>query len=303
MRYMNLTRTLTVLSVLIIAANPPVQAQPGPTVSISYDFLPYQGIDEPIEMQDGSMVDDAEVKLSKFRTAFTYPVIFSQGTTILLNEISYQQIRFDYRNTTSLLERLHSVGYTLTMLHHMSEKWSILAMGKASLASDFEVDISIDDFSFQTAVALNRHFCQRFSIGLGAAYSAQFGSAVPMPLLILDWNNGAKWSAKAILPSSLEFWYSHSQRIDLGLLVTGDGDNFRFDPGSYRDTSPEPELRYTMMTVGLATKLAISKRICLNIETGIISLHRFEFYSGDEEIVSNDLVPSQYVRLGLQAGL
>jgi hypothetical protein len=285
----------------IIAGN--ASSQLRPSWSFGYDFLPYQGIDEPIEMPDGTMVDDAEVRLSKFRTAFTYPVLFSRGKTILLNEISYQHIRFDYHRTTSLLEKLHSVGYTLTMLHYISDKWSLLAIGKSSLASDLEVDISMDDFSFQAATIFNSHFGQRISIGFGAAYSTQFGSAVPIPLLALDWNNGAKWSAKAILPSSLEVWYNQGQRIDLGLLVTGDGDNYRFDPGSYRDTSPEPELRYTMMTIGLASKIDLYGQICLNIEAGIIGLHRFEFYSGDEEVVSNDLKPSQYIRLGLQSNL
>lgn len=290
-----------IMSTLIIAGS--ASAQLEPSWSASYDFLPYQGIDEPIKMQDGSMVDDAEVRLSRFRTTFTYPVIFSQGRTILFNEISYQRIGFSYHKTTSLLERLHSIGYTITVMHQFSEKWSMLAMGKSALASDLEVDISIDDFSFQTAVVFNRRFSQRLSIGLGAAYSTQFGRAEGLPMLTLDWNDGAKWSANAILPSGLEVWYNYNQSVDFGLLVTGDGDNFRFSPGEYYDSIPEPELRYTMMTIGLASKIKLFRQINLNIEGGIIGLHRFEFYSDDKEIVSNDLEPSQYFRLGFQYNL
>ena len=301
MKNLVLSALVPIIFTLIIAGN--ASSQVNPSWSIGYDFLPYQGIDEPIEMQDGSWVDDAEVRLSKFRIAFMYPVIFSQGRTILFNEMSYQHIGFSYHKTTSLLDKLHSIGYTLTMLHIISEKWSILAMGKSSLASDLEVDITIEDFSFQTAAILNRQFSQNFSVGLGAAYSTQFGSGTLMPVLALDWNNGAKWSAKAIIPSSLETWYSYSPRIDFGLLITGDGDNFRFDPASYHETAPEPELRYTMMTVGLSTIIDLSKLVSLNFEAGIIGLHRFEFYSDDEEIVSNDLEPSHYFRLGFQSNL
>ena len=176
-------------------------------------------------------------------------------------------------------------------------------MGKSSIASDLEVEMAAEDFSFQTAAILNRRFSQRFSMGFGIAYSTQFGNGVPLPLLTFDWNNGAKWSARATLPSDLEVWYIPGERVSFGLLVTGDGDNFRFDPGSYRDTAPEPELRYTMMTIGPTARINLTQKICLNVEAGIIGLHRFEFYSGDTEVVSNDLKPSQYIRLGLQADL
>ena len=298
MRHFNLIRTLTVVCALIIVGNSLAQA--GPSGSISYDFLPYQGIDEPIELEDGTTVDDAQVRLSKLRTTFTYAVVFSEGRTVMVNEISYQLIEFKYRKTTSLLERLHSVRYTLMLQHRLSEKWSVLALGTPSLASDLKGEVSVDDFSFQVAAVFIRHLSERLSIGLGAAYSTQFGSAVPLPVLTFDWNNGENLTAKAILPTSIEFWYSPSQRVDLGLLVFGDGNNFRFDPDTYQVANPE--LRYTMLTVGPTAKINLSKHVCLNVEAGIIGLHRFEFYDGDNEIVSNDLKPSQYFRLGLQSG-
>lgn len=301
MRHFILVGLIAVGCVLFTAGS--ASSQIGPSFSLDYDILPYQGIDEPIVMEDGSLVDDAEVKLTRFRAAFSYPVVLSQGRTILVNELSHQQIRFSYRKTTSLLDRLYSVGYSLSVMHSISERWSVLAMGRSSLASDLEVDVNTEDFSFQTAVIFNRRFNQGLSMGLGAAYSTQFGSGDVIPLLSIDWSNGAKWSAKAILPSSLEVWYDLSRRVNIGLLVTGDGDNFRFDPGSYRATHPEPNLRYTMMTIGSIARIHLFDHLSMSVEAGTIGLHRFEFYSGDQEIVSNDLKSSQYVRLGLQSNL
>ena len=116
----------------------------------------------------------------------------------MFNEFSYQQITFNYRKTTSLLDRLHSFSYTLTALHSFSEKWSLLAMGKSSIASDLEVEMAAEDFSFQTAAILNRRFSQRFSMGFGIAYSTQFGNGVPLPLLTLQvWPLG--WPLTAIV--------------------------------------------------------------------------------------------------------
>lgn len=272
-----------------------------PSYSVSYDLLPYQTIDEPIVMEDGSLVSDAQVRLSKLRATFTYPVMFSGGRTIVLNEFSYQRIGFGYRKTVSILDRLHSVRYSLTLMHVISAKWSMFAMANPSLASDFEADLSSDDLSFQAAVIVNRHLSERFTIGLGAAYSTQFGSGIPLPLVRLEWNNGARWSASAILPASLEVWYKAGNRVDFGMQLTGDGDNYHFDPQGY--LVERPELRYTMMTAGLVSRIGLSSAFHLSVEIGVIGLHRFEFYAGDTEVISNDLEPSRYVRLGLQTNL
>ena len=273
----------------------------GLSVSTSYDFLPYQNIDEPIRTSDSALVDDAQVQLKKSRVGIEYPVVFSQGRTILLNNLSYQNIEFGYRHTQSILKRLHRVGYSLTLMHHLSDKWSLLSIVNPSLASDFKAGLTSEDLSFQTAVIADRHFSEKLSIGLGVAYSTQFGSAVPLPLLMMEWNDGGKWSFSMTLPSNLEFWYQAGQSVKLGLLISGDGDNYYFDPQGFQ--VERPELRYTMMTLGPAAKIDLSSHLQLNIEAGIIGLHRFEFYSGDEEVVSNDLEPSHYVRLGLQTNL
>lgn len=286
------------LFVIGILAAGNTMAQTGLSGSISYDFLPYQTVDEPIEMSDGSTVDDAQVKLSKVRAALSYPLVFSKGRTILLNDLSYQNIEFDYRKTESILDRLHRVSYSLTMVHGLSQKWSLIAMVNPSLASDFKAGLTSDDLSFQAAIIANRHFSKKLSLGFGAAYSTQFGSAIPLPLLMVEWNNGGKWSFNATLPSDLELWYQAGQRARLGMLVSSDGDSYYFDPQGY--AVERPELRYTMLTLGLAADISLLPHLQLHIEAGMIGLHRFEFYSGDEEIVSNDLEPSQYLRTGLQ---
>lgn len=304
MRYLNQNRTsiliLTVLFTLIITSSTLVQAQPGPSGSISFDVLPYQDFDDPIEMDDGTIIDNAQVKLSKTRAIFTYPIVFSEGRTVLANDFSYQLIEFEYRNFANPLERLHSASYTLMLQHKLSPKWSVWALGTPSLASDLEAEVSKDDFNFQAAAIFIRHFSERFSLGVGAAYSTQFGSAVPMPVLAFDWNNGKNLMAKAILPVSFEFWYRPSQRVDIGLLLSGDGNNFHGDPAIYE--VDDPELRYTMLTFGPAAKVKLSKKLFLNLEAGLMGLHRFEFYDGDDEDASYDLKPSQYVRFGLQFG-
>ena len=58
-----LTRIFVFAVTLIIVGSSITRA--GLSTSVSYDFLPYQNIDEPIEMNDGTLVDDAQVQLRK----------------------------------------------------------------------------------------------------------------------------------------------------------------------------------------------------------------------------------------------
>jgi hypothetical protein len=300
MKYITTSKIILIITIISVLVSSVIQAQPGPSLTFSTDVLPYQDFDDPILVDDSTTISNAQAKLSKVKANFTYPIVFSEGRTILINDFSYQLIEFEYRELTNQPKRLHSGSYTLMLQHRISEKWSFWAIASPSLASDLEADISEDDFNFQTAAISIRHFSERFSLGLGAAYSTQFGSAVPLPVIAFDWNNGKNLMAKAILPVSLEFWYRSSPRVDLGLIVSGDGNNFHGDPEIYGVTNPE--LRYTMLTLGPAAKIKLSKMIILNIEAGLIGLHRFEFYDGDDEVSSFDLKPSQYVRFGFQIG-
>lgn len=291
-----LTRIL--ISALAIFGSSLSMAQAGPTVQVSYDILPYQDFKDPIFSEDGSEIEGPMVKLSKLRAGLTYPFVFSEGRTILINDFVYQLIEFKYKNWEYPLRRLHSGSYTLMLQHRLSQRWSIWALGTPSIASDLGAEVSRDDFNLQAAVIFIRHFSERFSMGFGAAYSTQFGSAIPLPVMALDWNNGRNMMLRGIFPASFEFWYRPGPRLDLGLIVSGDGNNFHGDPAVYQVTNPE--LRYTMLTVGPAIKVNLSKLMHLKVEAGLIGLHRFEFYDGDNESGSYDLEPSQYLRVGLE---
>jgi hypothetical protein len=302
---MCLLLTVSALAFIAIFA---VNAHAEPSFSVSYDFLPYQDFKDPIidtiTGTDTTYFADPNVKLEKFRASMSFPISVSEGRTTLINEFTYQLIEFRFRAGKTLIpdepDKLHSFSYTLMLQHQLSKKWSLWALGTPSLASDLDADVSKEDFNFQVAAIFVRKYSEKLSLGFGAAYSTQFGSAVPLPVLAFDWNNGKNLMVKGILPASLEFWYSPGSRVDLGLLVAGDGNNFRGDPAIYGVA--DPELRYTMMTIGPAAKITVAKNVTLNIETGIIGLHRFEFFDGDDERISYDLKPSQFARVSFTYG-
>ena len=295
---------LMAVGVMMVNAGSTATAQSGPTFTVTYDLLPYQEFDEPIidnvAGTDTTYLDNPRVQLRKLKGSLTYPVVFSGGRTVLVNDFAYQLIEFEYRGLDYPLERLQAASYTLMLQHRLSPGWSVWALATPTLASDLQAEISEDDFNFQAAAIFIRHFSDRLSLGFGAAYTTQFGSGEVVPVLAFDWNNGKNLMARGIIPTSLEFWYRPGPRVDLGLVVSGDGNNFRGDPDIYQVQNPE--VRYTMLTVGPAVRISLAPFIRLNMEGGIIGFHRFEFFDGDTESSSHDLKPSQYARIGVTFG-
>lgn len=279
-------------------------AESGPSFSVSYDLLPYQDFDEPIidtvVGTDTTYLIHPQAQLRKLRGSLSLPIVIWKDRTVLVNDFSYQLIEFRYRELVYPLERLQSASYTLMLQHRLSQKWSVWALGTPTLASDLQAEISQDDFNFQAAAVFIRHFSERFSLGFGAAYTTLFGSGEFVPILAFDWNNGRNLAARGIIPNNLELWYRPAAAIDVGLVLSGDGNNFRGDPDIY--LVPNPEVRYTMLTAGAAIKISLTKFTRLQVESGIIALHRFEFFDGDTETSSYDLKPNQYARIGLRFG-
>lgn len=300
-------KKIATLAVLLMLATVALgsHALAGPMLSVSYDILPYQDFDDPlidsISGTDTAFITDPQAQLQKLRATFTYPLVFAQGKTVLVNIVSYQLIDFNYHKIDPEIKRLQSVAYTLMLQQKLGQKWSMWAFATPTLASDLQAEISEKDFNFQAAAIFIRQFSPKFSLGLGAAFTNQFGKGTVVPIVAIDWNNGKNLSAKAILPASLELWYRTSPKLDLGLLVSGDGNNFRGDTRIYQ--VPDPQLRYTMLTVGPAARLKLQKYVTLNAEAGIIGLHSLEFYDDNTKKEKFDLKPKQYFRVGLTLGI
>lgn len=296
---------LVIVIWIAMCASMESRAQTGLSVSLDSEFMPYQEFsDRIIQSIDGSdttYIDNTEAQLRKLSASMSYPIVLAQGRTVLVNSLSYQLTEFMYREMEFPLERVHSARYTLLLQRQLSRKWSMWGLIAPTLASDLEAKVSLDDFCVQVATVIIRRFSERLSLGLGAAYSTRFGHPIPLPVLAFDWNNGKNLTAKGILPASAELWYRATPRLDLGLLLSSDGDNYRGDPDIYQVVNPE--LRYSILTVGTAARIGIYSGLHLTIEGGLIGVHRFEFYDSDDEVASFDLEPRHFVRVGLECSM
>ena len=289
---------------ILVGITPAVHAQPSSSFSMTYDVFPYQHFADPkIDGQPAAELTDSQIRSNAVTVRASFPWVFSEGRTVLINEIFYQRREFSYKSFPDgdpAINDIHDVNYTLMLQHDLSQRWTMLTIVTPGLASDFEADLSRDDFTFEVAAIFIRQFSEQFSFGFGAAYSTQFGEPIPLPVLAFDWNIGTNLRWNTILPVSSEFWYQSSGRLQLGLALGVDGNNYRGDPEIFGVA--DPQLRYSVMTFGPSARYRLANRLQLTVDSGFIGLHRFEFYDGDDAQASFSMKPSVFFRAGFVFG-
>jgi hypothetical protein len=290
-------------------------AQPGPSFSASYDLFPYSNFADPKDDDQATrdFLEDVQIRIATLKLKASYPVALSEKT-FLMHEILFDRFNMDYKNWNETLggqkiDHAYAVKYNFMLRTGLSETWFLLAFVTPGLASDFKAKLSTDDLSFETALVFVKQYSKQFSLGFGAAYSRQFGEPFPFPVLALDWNNGSDLKLSAIIPASLELWYMMSPSIELGLVLTGDGNMYHGDESIYGGS--KPRMRYSVITAGPSLKVRLSTLLSLNVDGGFALLRRFEFTN--EDVIVNDinigdaksdydLKSAGFIRAGIQIG-
>jgi hypothetical protein len=291
---------LTILAIFTCISESPAQ----PTLSLAYDYFPFSGLDDPTS---GTFEEDLEIRVATLSAELTLaPMVFAQGKTVLVNTFSYHRFDLDYRNWdytagNDPIENTQGVEYTLVLVRQLSERWNLTTVVTPGLHSDFKGDLSSNDFNVSSAVILGRQYSERLTLGFGLAYSFKYGEGYPFPFLSVAWNNGSSARIDMLLPVRAEFWYLPSPKIELGLAARISGNQYHGDPDRYG--VPDPQMRYSVGTVGPSVKLHASKSVSLIIDGGVTVRRRFEFFDGDDEMQSLDLKNSGFVKAGLQINL
>lgn len=272
----------------------PTQAQ----ISITFDAFPYQQFSDPIPG-----LENTEVFSNTATIAFSYPFMLNENRTQVTMGVLWERQGFDYRRLSGgepNIDALYAGSFSFMLAHRFSETWSVLGIVTPGLASDLKGALTVDDFSFQAVLAGIRRTSPKFAFGLGAAYSTQFGEPLPLPVLLFDWSNGKKLRWTTLLPAESEFWYAHSNRMQLGLLLKVKGNNFQGDPGRYSST--DPQLRYSVVTFGPSARLSLARNLVLQADAGVVPYHRLDLYDGTTEVESFRLNESAFFRLGFRFG-
>jgi len=287
-----------VLCLLLMGISSNLLAQQVIGLSFGYETFPHVKLADPI-----AGAEDFEIQTSSWNVGAAFPLAFAKGKIMVLNQINYKRVDFSYRNFPggTEIEQAQSIKYTSFLIDSLSQKWKMVAVVTPGLASDFEGDVSSDDFTLEVIFGFIRKYRKNLQLGFGLAYTRDFGRPIPLPFLYFDWNNGANLSANGIVPTNMGLTYKLNPKIDLGLAVTIGGNRYHGDPDKYGVDNPQME--YSEGTISPTAQLHLSKWLHLNIEGGFAFYRNFEFLDGDKSVESYDLKQTGYLRTRLVLGI
>ncbi len=285
-----------------------LQAQPGPSFSVSYDVFPFSKLADPDPQPvngQRNFTQDLEIRVATFSVNLSAPMVLSGGKTVLVNQLSYHRFDLDYNNWDNQqggnrIENVQGAEYGFTLVRQLSRKWNLTAVVTPGFHSDFQDDLSYDDFNFQSAVIFGRRYSENFSLGFGFAYSLKFGQPLPLPFLTLQWTDGSSSRVDLLLPAYAEFWYLHGPKVEIGLAARVQGSRYHGSPARY--LVENPQMRYSVGTAGPSVKLNLSGGLRVVVDGGVTFLRRFEFFDGDNEQASLNLRQRAFVKVGVQFG-
>lgn len=289
-----------VLLILGIASAPAAQAQSG--ISAEVEAFPHSSLADPGAPGE----EELEIQIEHLRFSLGAPaLVFGEGRTSLQSSFAYNRLRFDYRNWDgdegdTQIDEVHGLEYTATVMHALGERWSGLLMITPGLYSDFEGDLTGDDFNVSGAVAAIKRHSETLSYGFGAAYTLRFGEPFPVPLVAVNWTPSRRTRLDLLLPAYAEFWYAPRSWVEFGLAARASGGQYHGDPDSFDPDNPQ--LLYSSATAGPSVVFHLGEIVHLRVDAGTTLFRRFDFNDGDDELRSIDLENSGFVRLGLTVG-
>lgn len=268
-------------------------------ISFGYEYLPYAGLTDP-----EPETEDLEIQASSWNVGAAFPLAFSDGKIMILNQFKYKRINFEYRNfpeAGSDIDQAQSIEYTFFLVDSLSQNWKMVAVLTPGFASDFEAKVSSDDFTLQGVFGFIRKFRENLDIGFGAVYMRDFGKPLPLPFIYFEWNNGSKLRASGILPQNVDLLYDYSDMISIGLSLKITGNRYHGNPGKY--DVDNPQLKYSEGTISPTAQIHFTEWMHLNVEGGYAFYRNFEFMDGDETAASLDMNRTGYVRAQLVLGI
>ena len=261
-------------------------------VSFSYEFVPEAEID-----LTGVEAEELKVAQQTFTAKMAIPVLLSGQNTMLLHFLTFRWLHQSYDQVALAgqvyrPEYLYSIKYGLVFIQRISPRWQFAFLLQPSMHSDLK-KITSKHIRLRAGFIFEKEVSDRFSYGLGAGYSDDFGDEKVLPVFRLNWKPGDNWRFKFDIPQKLEIWYLFSSQIRGGIeaKVTGAhyriGENISLEDGSSLQGG---RVKYSILNAGPSIRFNIYKGLDLSINAGRSFYRRLELYDVD----NNQLFDTQY---------
>ncbi|MEO9804507.1 MAG: DUF6268 family outer membrane beta-barrel protein [Reichenbachiella sp.] len=247
-----------------------VQAQDLKLFEIGYAYYPESKIKEATAGQ--------EIIYRELQATLKVPVVFNDKKTILINALSYGLVHPKATNTqlSSAEGRLHYIGYSLTAIQRLGEKWRLVATITPAISSNLKGSLSKDDFLLLSNLMVGKQVSQAFSWSAGLAYTTRFGEPIIIPIADFRYKKN-NFKLNATVPYKIEALLSNKQNnLEYGLRFSIRGSQFNLDTTA---SNPIDVIRFSRMNFGPKFTYRVKDPISLFLFSGMSINRRHQLIS------------------------
>lgn len=237
---------------------------------------------------------------------FNIPTQLKNKKTILMNGVSYSLLDTKNHNQISSFTNyrtLQTISYSFTVVHRWTPEWVFIGNIRPTIASDFEADLSKDDFTLQASAMATKTLNNHWDIGGGLSYTNRFGEPMVIPMFLASYSKN-RHELQAILPAKIAYAYQidNAERLKVGAKVAVNGGYFNITSKTYESTPELPpinKINYSRAISGVVINYRLFDMVQLDVFGGYTTFRRFQAIDFDEEIYQFDVDNGPFLNISL----
>jgi len=232
------------------------------------------------------------------------PLSLKKG--ILTNSLLFSNYNLDYNSDetikTNTIENLKTFKYSLGYSHLINNKWSIKTRISPTISSNFESELTIDDFFINGSLIFNR-LNKNNHIRIGIVYNTSFGTKKAIPILSYSRNLNNSVSYTLGMPiTKIEYFINKTNSANLYLKPKGFysniSDNLIFDVNKNGD-----KIKYQSMLSGFKYSHDVDEFWNLSFDIGYQFSSKYELLNNNKSVYKFKTNDSFFIGFNLKLDL
>lgn len=273
-----------------------------------FDFFGLNIIHNPaVGLMDPNLpaLQNLDMDVTELDAFIRIPSKLGSENTILINGLRWHYVKApldDLPNDRNFDANLHSIEYSIGMIHQFSDQWGVRVMLRPTLASNFRDGISSDDFFFQGSAVAFKTVNESWRYGIGISYMNGFGEPRTFPVLAMNYKT-EDVSLGIIAPVRLNFAYEPG-KISYGFDIALEGGQFHLSskPGDGIIITTQDSIKFSRYNIGptLGWDAGVTSRF--EISAGISLKRTLKAINDSGTETDYDLANGIYLSLGYYMG-
>lgn len=243
------------------------------------------------------------VEVNEYNFFLNLPKRLKNEKTTMIHGLQYRLVNTFIDNDLNLGldgQDLHLIGYRLTVLHQLANKWSVLVSLNPTLSSTFNTALEGDDFLFNGTLQFVKQKSDRLTYGGGIAFTSRFGEPILIPTLQLKLSS-ENGKLEVFLPRRIAY-DRYFGKFTAGLHVAASGSRYNVNytrTNFLNATEPVDKLAYTRIVFGPSLGYRIGKVIQLQASGGITVARRVELQGDAFNDENYDITNGPFFQFGI----